>query len=84
VLVLASFWRSRYTHGGAIFTAIGLYALAKVVEVYDGAVFTLTAGFVSGHTLKHLTAAVAIYAIVGALRKRSPAPITRSLAPAAE
>ena len=36
----------------------GLYALAKLFEVIDAKVFAAT-GFISGHTLKHLTSALA-------------------------
>lgn len=89
VLVLASGWRSRYTHGWAIFAAIGLYGLAKVTEVYDRTIFEETGGMVSGHTLKHLLAAAALYAILWSLERRSatsaayrsPASLSRSSAP---
>ncbi len=73
VLVIASVWRSRYTHGWAIFAAIGLYGLAKVVEVYDRAVFGLSGGAISGHTLKHLLAALALYVILWSLERRTAA-----------
>jgi len=44
-------------------SAAALYALAKVFEFSDGAVYS--AGyFLSGHTLKHLAAAAACYAIL--------------------
>jgi hypothetical protein len=38
---------------------IGWYAAAKVAEIFDAPIFDLTGGVVSGHTLKHLLAAVA-------------------------
>lgn len=38
---------------------IGWYALAKVVEVADGAIWEASGGFVAGHALKHVAAAVA-------------------------
>ena len=74
VLLIAGVWRSRYTHGPAIFAAIGLYGLAKVVEVYDRAVFDFVGGLVSGHTLKHLLAAAALYVILWSLERRTAAP----------
>lgn len=43
---------------------IGAYALAKVLELQDAAVFALTGEFVSGHTLKHLAAACAGLAVI--------------------
>ena len=49
---------------------IAAYALAKGFEATDAAVFELTGHLVSGHTLKHLTAALAVVAIAAALDVR--------------
>jgi hypothetical protein len=49
--------------------ALGLYALAKVLEVSDAAV--LAAAGVSGHTLKHLFAAAGIGWLVRMLSRRA-------------
>lgn len=38
---------------------LALYALAKLLELGDHAVFALTQGWVSGHSLKHVVAAMA-------------------------
>lgn len=53
-------------YGGAItllftrqWTTLPFYALAKVCERFDGHIFGLTSGNISGHTLKHIFAAVA-------------------------
>lgn len=59
-----------YTHGDMVLKAIGLYALAKVAETFDQQIFAL-GQIVSGHTLKHLIAALAIWWIVRMLQKRS-------------
>jgi len=59
--------------------AIALYALAKVAELDDAAIFAAT-GFVSGHTLKHLLAAAAAAVIVAAstqISTRAPSSTTR-------
>ncbi len=45
------------------------YAVAKAAEVYDHEVYTATQ-FVSGHTLKHLLAALGLFALVVGLRRR--------------
>ena len=58
--------------GGKNWYAIGLYALAKAAEMKDMEVFTLTDRVVSGHTLKHLLAAGAIFALLVMLRRRAP------------
>lgn len=44
---------------GYLFGGLFFYILAKVVEHRDGVIFSLTGNMVSGHTLKHLLAAVA-------------------------
>lgn len=64
---------SRYTRTGDLVTAGVLYAAAKGFEVLDAHVFAL-GQVVSGHTLKHLTAAMATYMILRMLRKRHPLP----------
>lgn len=53
---------------------IALYALAKVAESADLAIFGMTGGWLSGHTLKHLIAALAAWPVLAALtRARGPA-----------
>jgi hypothetical protein len=59
----------KYTRRSDIFVAVGAYALAKVFELLDGAIFNW-GRLVSGHTLKHLTAALAVYWILRMLKKR--------------
>ena len=61
---------SRYNHAGDIYQVIALYGVAKVAEMLDGEIFIWTDGLISGHTLKHLIAAYAVYRIVRILRKR--------------
>nr|MBL8412462.1 hypothetical protein [Dechloromonas sp.] len=55
--------------------ALGLYVLAKLAEIYDAPLLGLSAGLLSGHSLKHLLATAAAALIVGRLvhRTRSPA-----------
>jgi hypothetical protein len=73
LLVLAlCFLRSRYTRGNDLFAVVGLYALAKMFEGLDKPIFAVSAGFVSGHTLKHLIAAVACYFVLHMLMLRRP------------
>ncbi len=54
--------------GGAwnlpLWAVIGCYALAKALELGDHAVFALTQGWVSGHTLKHVAAALAAWPVL--------------------
>jgi len=69
VVLLSMFFQSNYTRGGDVYQVIGLYAVAKVAETFDQEIYDLS-GVVSGHTIKHLLAALAIYLIVRMLQKR--------------
>ncbi len=48
---------------------IGLYALAKLLELADHAVFEFSGQLVSGHSLKHVMAACAAWPVISALRR---------------
>jgi hypothetical protein len=71
--LLAAF-PARYSHRAHLLYALVLYALAKAAELQDAAIFTATHGIVSGHTVKHLFAALAVYALYSMVRKRRPLP----------
>jgi hypothetical protein len=60
---------TRYSAGAGLLAAAAIYALAKVPELTDGAIFRAT-GVVSGHTLKHLLAALSGYAVLLMLERR--------------
>jgi hypothetical protein len=66
--------RARYTGSSLLIGALALYAAAKLAEARDSAIFTATAGVVSGHTLKHLLAALGIGALALMLAGRRPLP----------
>ena len=51
--------------------AAALYALAKLFELYDRAIYS-AGSILSGHTLKHLAAAAACVAILRYFQKRQP------------
>jgi hypothetical protein len=59
----------RYTRSGDLWLVVGFYVLAKVLEELDRVIFGLV-HVVSGHTLKHLSAALAGYWILRMLAKR--------------
>jgi hypothetical protein len=81
VWLLISYPAQRYTHGHLLIWAAVWYALAKLFESTDLAVFRLTQGLVSGHTIKHLLAAGAVFSILQGLRLRR-ASTDPTLAPA--
>jgi hypothetical protein len=60
----------RYTHRHYLLYGVGLYALAKAAEYYDHGIYALTAGTLSGHSLKHLLAAAAGLCVYLMLRRR--------------
>jgi hypothetical protein len=80
VLVIALFMPPRYTRGSDLAVVAGLYALAKVLEILDEQIFAM-GRIVSGHTLKHLAAAVSAYWILRMLQKRRPLPGLSSASP---
>lgn len=69
IVAIALLFRSRYTRAGDLFGAVAIYALAKVAEVLDAQIYAL-GGIVSGHTLKHLLAAVAVWWLLRMLQLR--------------
>jgi hypothetical protein len=78
---LLFFYPPRYTHGGDLLASLLCYGLAKAVEILDRQIYT-GAGFVSGHTLKHIVAGLAAGFILLMLWHRQPRPTTdESLAP---
>lgn len=70
VPVLLLLYRPSYSNGWLIFTGAVWYGLAKLAELWDSAVFSATGGMISGHTIKHLLAAVGCLSILMALRFR--------------
>ncbi|WP_137893583.1 ceramidase domain-containing protein [Ramlibacter sp. 2FC] len=70
VLLATALFPSPYTRENDIYVAALWYLLAKVFESFDSLVFTW-GGLVSGHSLKHLCAACAVYQVLRTLRMRS-------------
>lgn len=62
-------FRPRYLNNGLLLAAFGLYALAKVFELFDHAVFAAS-GFIGGHALKHVAAAAAVLCLICAVPVR--------------
>jgi len=80
VLLIAVFPAWRYSHGYLLLWAAGWYGLAKVFETFDLGVYRLLGGTLSGHTIKHLLAAGAVFAIVRQLRLRRPLAVSGAVA----
>lgn len=72
VLLIALFPGTRYSAGGYLAWAAVWYGLAKICESLDVQIFRLLGGVVSGHSIKHVLAALGVLAIVWQLRLRRP------------
>ncbi|MFN4998373.1 MAG: hypothetical protein ACK5FQ_03650, partial [Betaproteobacteria bacterium] len=66
VAMIAVFcWRPSLHSSGLNFSGLLLfYGLAKLAEVLDSRILEITLGLVSGHTLKHVLAAIGIVVLV--------------------
>ena len=62
-------FKSRYSHGNYYWGVIGFYALAKLTELTDHQIYELN-GYITGHTIKHLVAALAPVCLLFMLNKR--------------
>ena len=71
LLILLILWLfpARYTRGRDLVVAMGFYVLAKILETLDRPIFDL-GRIISGHTLKHLAAALAVFWIFRMLARR--------------
>lgn len=67
--VILLFFHSRYTQSGAYWWLFLTYVIAKVFEHFDRALYDIL-GFISGHSLKHLMAALGLYILVRAYGRR--------------
>lgn len=75
--MLLLLYRGTGTRDGWLWAAMGAYVLAKLAEHFDAAVYA-GSGWVSGHSLKHLLAALASLWIVCAFRRPAEAAATAS------
>ncbi len=70
LLVFALFLPSRYTRGSDVYWVFAAYVIAKLMELFDRELLAL-GNLVSGHTLKHLAAAVAGFVVCRMLWRRT-------------
>ncbi|MDO5624972.1 MAG: hypothetical protein Q4G71_09810 [Pseudomonadota bacterium] len=55
----------------ALWPVLALYGLAKGLELADGPVLAATQGLISGHSAKHLVAALAVWPVLRGLGRRA-------------
>jgi hypothetical protein len=77
VLLLAFVLPRIYTRSSELWLVLGFYVLAKILEVLDLQVLSAL-HLVSGHSLKHLTAAASSYCVLRMLRNRQPLAVIDS------
>lgn len=70
-VLLALFLKPRYTRGGDLAVLGIFYIFAKLTETFDQQIFSL-GQVLSGHTIKHILAAVGSYWILRMLERREP------------
>jgi len=75
---------ARYTRTSDIGVIVGFYVLAKVFEAFDRQIYAALGHAVSGHTLKHLAAAMAGYWILRMLKRRVPVDVAHNPAGSAK
>jgi len=71
LLLIFVLFPARYTRTADFVISLGLYGVAKIVEAADKSVFAL-GHIVSGHTIKHIFAALSACWILRMLRLRGP------------
>jgi hypothetical protein len=77
-VIFGLFPRHRYTATRYLAWVIVWYSLSKVLERFDEEVFDWLGRTISGHTLKHLAAAVATYVVLRMLMSRSSSALPSS------
>ena len=70
LVALAATHPSRYTRGSAIYGVFAAYVLAKVFEHFDRELLAI-GGIVSGHSVKHIAAAIGALIVCDMLWKRT-------------
>jgi hypothetical protein len=60
---------ARYSHAKLTWGLLGFYVLAKILEIADESIYSITS-VISGHTLKHIAAAFGMLLFLGALLRR--------------
>jgi hypothetical protein len=68
-------FRARYSRGSELLVVIVIYVAAKALEHFDTAIWELSGQTVSGHTAKHVVAAMATWFVLDMLKQRGRAPL---------
>lgn len=61
LIILWLFPQHRYTDTRSLLYVIACYGAAKLLEAFDKEILDFLGGFMSGHSLKHIVSAIAVY-----------------------
>lgn len=78
ILLMLWMFHPKYTETRCLFHTLGWYMIAKILEHFDDQVFENLNGLVSGHTLKHIAAAIGVFWVVRYILARQPAPVNQN------
>ena len=73
IVVILSMYPSRFDRTGFLWLVFGLYVVAKVFEHFDRGVYSL-GELLSGHSIKHIVAALAPLLLLRGFAARNPRP----------
>lgn len=74
ILIIISLFPPKYPGATKyMFYTLGWYVVAKLLEHFDRQIFDLLGGAVSGHTLKHVAAAIGVGYMVSYVKAEKPA-----------
>ncbi|MCC5016153.1 MULTISPECIES: ceramidase [unclassified Legionella] len=74
IIFILFFFPSSYVRNYYLTTCFILFGLAKITEGLDKIIYHFTFETISGHTLKHLLAAIAVYSLVYDVKNRQSKP----------
>jgi len=69
--VILIFFKSRFSHLNGYWVLILCYFLAKVFEHFDEGIYQLLGLTISGHSIKHMIAALGLYVLLRAYQQRN-------------
>lgn len=72
LLLAVALLPTRWSGRAQLFAVLGTYLVAFACEQGDKPVFQVTGGMVSGHTIKHLVAALAFFVLLRMLQRQRP------------
>ncbi|WP_298544477.1 ceramidase domain-containing protein [uncultured Aquimarina sp.] len=68
--IILIFFKSKYNKGIEYWILLTSYIIAKILEYFDAEIY-LFLEFISGHSLKHIVAAIGLYVLLNFYKKRN-------------